>query len=102
MHKQCRYCGDYFFTQLDNRLFCSAKCVHQYGEPLSKYHKRSKLTSSAECDLCKMLIPKNIMEVVDWNDEISRVCRPCALALAERCEEASLSVEEILPTTFVD
>ena len=107
MHKQCKQCGDYYYTTEKVRQFCSRACatIH-YQNPAIKRLKPVNFKNVAvlfveKCHLCRSKIALDALVTVDWGGEAHEVCVSCSKELSLRLEESGLSDEEInviLPT----
>ena len=106
MHKQCKQCGDYYFTAVKARQFCSRSCAAIHFQDPSVPKKASKNFRNVSkmiivCDICEIPVNRLITENILWQGRSHLVCRDCIRGLEERCEQENLDISSLLPTTPV-
>jgi len=109
MHKQCNYCGDYFFTSVSDRQFCSHICAHNApkvkaasGVKILPRKKLSRLdgTDGLPCDICGILTFLPLLDLIRWHGKDKNVCRQCLSGLEVRAEEVNLDISDFLPVSL--
>ena len=101
MPKQCRQCGDVFYTELSNRQFCSRDCIALNLEtPMKSPKKQDRRVAplGEHCFLCDKLVNEKVLETVSWHGKYHDVCQECFFELENRVEEEAVSYDFISAT----
>jgi hypothetical protein len=101
MPKQCKQCGDYFYTTVKRRQFCSRPCATINAQDPSKKkdypnNYRKPVTNIGDtCYLCNEFVSIGVLVPVCWDGHYHDICPGCATSLAEKVDEAGLTEEEV-------
>ena len=108
MHKQCNQCGDYYFTTMPDRQFCSHACadIAPREKPFigtqivpRKKLKRLDGSDAIPCDICGVLTFTPLLEKIKWNKK-SLVCPLCLSGFEVRAEEEGLDTSDFLSVSL--